>query len=106
MGIGACGTCRQQFQRFPEEQKVGKNATLPYYFRSGAVNDGVAPLLWMDSSPVTMMSTMHLLSGEDSLVLGMRKHPGNKSTNATGANSTFLPGERPASKQRAHCGSL
>jgi hypothetical protein len=23
----------------------------------------------------------------------MRKHPGNKSTNASGANSTFLPGE-------------
>jgi len=26
-------------------------------------------------------------------VLRMRKHPGNKSTNASGANSTFLPGE-------------
>ena len=40
------------------------------------------------------MSTIHPLSGEDSLVLRMRKHPGNKSTNASGANSTFLPGER------------
>ena len=47
----------------------------------------------MDSSPVTMMSTIHPLSGEDSLVLRMRKHPGNKSTNASGANSIFLPGE-------------
>jgi len=47
----------------------------------------------MDSSTVTMMSTIHPLSGEDSLVLRMRKHPGNKSTNASGANSTFLPGE-------------
>jgi len=47
----------------------------------------------MDSSPVTMMSTIHPLSGEDSLVLRMRKHPGNKSTNASGANSTLLPGE-------------
>jgi len=47
----------------------------------------------MDSSPVTMMSTIHPLSGEDSLVLRMRKHPSNKSTNASGANSTFLPGE-------------
>jgi len=27
-------------------------------------------------------------------VLRVRKHPGNKSTNASGANSTFLPGER------------
>jgi len=47
----------------------------------------------MGSSPVTMMSTIHPLSGEDSLVLRMRKHPGNKSTNTSGANSTFLPGE-------------
>jgi hypothetical protein len=35
----------------------------------------------------------HPLSGEDSLVLRMRKHPGNKSTNAGGANSIFFPGE-------------
>jgi hypothetical protein len=47
----------------------------------------------MDSSPVTMMSTIHPLRGEDSLVLGMRKHPGNKSTNSSEANSTFLSKE-------------
>jgi len=47
----------------------------------------------MDSSPVSMMFKIHPLSGEDSLVVRMRKHPGNKSTNASGANSTFLPGE-------------
>jgi len=47
----------------------------------------------MDSSPVSMMSTIHPLSGEDSMVLRMRKHSGNKSTNASGANSTFLSGE-------------
>jgi len=73
---------------------VGRNSKLPDHFRSGDANDGVATLLWMDNSPVTMMSTIHPLSGEDSLVLRMRKHPGNKSTNASGANSTFLPGER------------
>ena len=39
------------------------------------------------------MSTIYPLSGENSLVLRMRKHSGNKSTNASGANSTFLPGE-------------
>jgi len=39
------------------------------------------------------MSTIHPLHGEDSLVLRMRKLPGNKSTNASGANSTFLLGE-------------
>jgi hypothetical protein len=40
------------------------------------------------------MPTIHPLSGEDSLVLRMRKYSGNKSTNASGANSTFLPGEQ------------
>jgi len=48
----------------------------------------------MDSSPVTVMSTIHPLSRENSLLLRMRKHPGNMNTNASGANSTFLPGER------------
>jgi hypothetical protein len=94
MGVGACGTCRQQFRGFPKKLKVGKNAKLPYHFRSGAVHDGVVTLLWMDSSPVKMMSTIHPLSGKDSLVLRMRKHPGYKSTNAGGANSAFLAEER------------
>jgi hypothetical protein len=93
-GIGACGTYRRPFRGFPKKLKVGKKAKLAYHFRSGAVNNVVATLLWMDSSTVTMMSTIHHLSGEDSLVLRMRKHPGNKSTNASAANSTFLPGER------------
>ena len=94
MGVGACGTCRPHFRGFPKELRVGKKAKLPYHFRNGAVIDGVAVLLWMDSAPVTMMSTIHPLSGEESLVSKMRKHPGNKSTNAQGANSVFLPGER------------
>ena len=69
------------------------NIQLRYDFQSGAVNDEVATLVWMDSSPVTMMSTFHPLSGEDSLVLRMGKHPDNMSINASGPNSTFLPGE-------------
>jgi len=47
----------------------------------------------MDSSPVTMMSTIHPLSDDNSLVLRLRKYSGNTSTNTSGANSTFLPGE-------------
>jgi len=82
------------FRGFPKKLQVGKNAKLPYHCRSEAVNVGVATLLWMDSVPVTMMSTIRPLSGEDSLVLRMRKHPGNKSTSASGANSTLRPGER------------
>ena len=40
-----------------------------------------------------LMSTIHPLSGDDLQVLSMRKHPGNKSTNASVANSTVLPAE-------------
>jgi len=47
----------------------------------------------MGSSPVTNMSTIHPISGDDSLVVRRRKHPGNKRTNASRANSTFIPGE-------------
>jgi hypothetical protein len=93
MGIESCSTCRQQLQGFTGKLKVGKNAKLPYHYRSGAVNIGIATLLRMDGSPVTMMSTIHPLSGEDSLVLRIRKHSGNKSTHASGANSTFVPAE-------------
>jgi hypothetical protein len=93
MGIRACVTCRQQVRGFPKVLEVVMNDKLPYHVPSGAVNAAVATLLWMDSLPVTMMSTIHPPSGEDSLVLRMRKYPGNKSTNASGANSTFLPRE-------------
>ena len=94
IGIGVCGTCRQQFWGCPKELKIGKNAKLTYYFHCGAVNYSVATLLLMVSSPVTMMSTINPLSGgEDSLVLSVRQHPGNKTTNASGANSTFLSAE-------------
>jgi len=93
MGIGSCGTCRYQFRGFPKELKVVKNANLPYHFRSVAGNNLVATLLWTESLPVTIMSTIHSLSGEDSLVQRMRKVPDNHSTNASGANSTFLSEE-------------
>jgi hypothetical protein len=54
-----------QFEVFPTELMVGKIAKLRYDFQSGAVNDGVTILVWMDSSPVTKISTIHSLSGED-----------------------------------------
>jgi len=45
IGIEEYATCRQQFQEFPKELKIGNNAKLPYHFRSGAVHAGVATLL-------------------------------------------------------------
>jgi hypothetical protein len=39
------------------------------------------------------MSAIYSRSGENSLLLRMRKHPENNNTNARVAQSTFLPGE-------------
>jgi hypothetical protein len=47
----------------------------------------------MDSLPVTMMSTIHPVRGEDSLVPRIRLHPVNKITKSSGANSPFYSGE-------------
>jgi len=47
----------------------------------------------MYSFPVTIMTRIYHLSGVGSAVLRMRKLPVKKRTNASGANSTFLPGE-------------
>jgi len=91
MLIVACGTCKQQFWVYPKELKDGKNNKSPNYSRSGAVNNGAANVPWMDSSPITMMSTIHPLSAEDLLVLQIRNHLDNKSTNMSGANSPFYP---------------
>jgi len=46
------------------------------------VNTRIATLPWMDSSPVTMMSTIDPLGGKDSPLLRMGKHPGYMSTKA------------------------
>jgi hypothetical protein len=40
-----------------------------------------------------MMSTIHKIMGDGLEMLRMRKHPGRKSTNAQGANTTFKPDE-------------
>jgi len=93
MGMGTCGKWRKQFWEFLLELKVGKNVKLPYHVQSGAVNNEITTFPRMVSSPITIMSTIHPLHSEDSLVLRMRKHPGNKCTNASGVNSTFLPGQ-------------
>jgi hypothetical protein len=93
MGIRAGDICWHQFRRFLKQLKVEKNAKLPNHIQSAAVNDGIATLLWINSFPVTVIFTIHHPSGVDSLVLTMRKHLGNKSTNTSRANRTYLPGE-------------
>lgn len=91
MGVGGCGTAKANLKGYPEEFKaVNRKSKLDYHFRSGVVKDKVGCLLWIDSAPVTMMSTIHSLQEQE---LHARWHPGDKSSNAAGANELFQ-GER------------
>jgi hypothetical protein len=46
-------------------------------------------VVWMDSAHVTIMTTIHPISGNNCEVLRNRCHPGNNSTNAAAANHEF-----------------
>ena len=84
-GIGACGTARQNSSGFPEELRVGKTLTgnqkLDYHFLTGTKvgatvgNGGVLAILWMDNTPVTMLTTVHNIHGSKSHVTTDRKRP-------------------------------
>jgi len=87
MGVGACGIVKSNLKGFPSEFKeVNKKSKLDYHFKTGVVKEDVGVLIWMDSAPVTMMTTIHSLHAED---LKYRWHPGQKSSNAAGANQVF-----------------
>jgi len=87
MRIAECGTHRQLLWGLPKQLKIRKTWTLPYHFCCRAANNWVASVLLMDSFPVSMMSTIQPLSGDDLIGLSMRNHPGNQSTNTIGINS-------------------
>lgn len=91
LDVGACGTARPSSKDFPQilaipKKDVGK---VPYHFRAGMVIRGVGVLLWFDNAPVTMMTTIHHLKGEQAAVMKMRKRPGRKSTNNKQALAEF-----------------
>ena len=61
-GIGACGTVRTNSSGFPPILKV-KNKNLEWDTLSGVVVNDVLAVLWMDNGPVTMLSTIHMITG-------------------------------------------
>jgi hypothetical protein len=94
LGVGACGTARSNSKDFPTELSIPKNSKLPYHWRTSLVVNGVAVMLWMDSAPVLVMTTMHPTTGRSSEIFTDRKKPGPKSTNAAGVKtSNFWPAE-------------
>ncbi|UZO25158.1 uncharacterized protein OCT59_017439 [Rhizophagus irregularis] len=50
---------------------------------SGVVVDDVLAVLWMDNGPVTMLSTIHQINGDENRIERIRRRPRETSTNAT-----------------------
>lgn len=83
ISIGACGTVRKTASGFPKELKIDKGTKLDWDVRSGVVVNGVLAIFWQDNGPVTMLSTVHGLFGEEWEVERNRRRPRVTSTNAT-----------------------
>ena len=90
LNIGACGTVCINSSRFPPQLKVAKSTKLPWNTLSGAIVDNlVLTAVWMDNAPVTMLSTIHQISGKTSFVERIWRQPRVTSTNAHNVRSVF-----------------
>jgi len=60
-GIGACGTVRPNTTRYPKQLKLKRSEEkrLDWNVISGVVVDDILALLWVDNSPVRMLTTIH-----------------------------------------------
>ncbi|CAG8653014.1 9600_t:CDS:2, partial [Paraglomus brasilianum] len=56
---------------------------------SGVVVDDVLAVLWMDNGPVTMLTTIHEITGNENRVERVRRRPRETSTNATKVRAVF-----------------
>lgn len=88
IGIGACGTARKQ-AGIPKELQVEKGAKLDWDTRSGAVVHGVLVIFWQDNGPVTMLTTIHDIVGDEWEVERERRRPRETSTNAAKVRAVF-----------------
>jgi hypothetical protein len=85
--IGACGTVRKNSANFPQILKVDKK--LEWDTLSGVVVDDVLAVLWMDNGPVTMLSIIHQINGDENRIERIRRRPRETSTNATKVRAIF-----------------
>ncbi|CAG8700069.1 11392_t:CDS:2 [Acaulospora morrowiae] len=65
LGIGACETVCKTASGFPKELRIEKNVKLDWDIRSGVIVNGVLSVFWQDNGPITMLSTIHGLVGEE-----------------------------------------
>ncbi|EXX68206.1 hypothetical protein RirG_107200 [Rhizophagus irregularis DAOM 197198w] len=68
-----CGTVRKNSANFPQILKVDKK--LEWDTLSGVVVDDVLAVLWMDNGPVTMLSTIHQINGDENRIERIRHRP-------------------------------
>jgi len=85
--IGACGTVRKNSANFPQILKTDKK--LEWDTLSGVVVDDVLAILWMDNGPVTMLSTIHQINGDENRIERIRRRPRETSTNANKVRAIF-----------------
>ena len=89
-GIGACGTVRTNTAKFPiilKKEKEKKN--LEWDHLIGVVKEDVLALLWIDNGPVMMLTTIHVIDGENSRIERERRKPRETSTNSNKLKSVF-----------------
>ncbi|CAG8707728.1 17104_t:CDS:2 [Cetraspora pellucida] len=65
IGISACGTIRKTASGFLKELKIDKGIKLNWDVRSGVVINDTLAVLWQDNGPVTMLTTIYRLVGEE-----------------------------------------
>ena len=88
-GIGACGTTRTNSARFPKELKIGKDLKFDWNTRSGMIVDDVLAMLWIDNGPVTMLTTIHELVGDEWEAERNRRHPRETNINSANVHATW-----------------
>src|SRR6266498_4721059 len=69
--IEACETVRTNSANFPQILKVKKK--LNWDTLSGVVVNDVLAILWMDNGPVTMLSTIHKINGNENRIERVRR---------------------------------
>jgi len=88
-GLGACGTVRTNSSKFPKELKINKGISLDWNTISGKVVDDVLAIVWVDNSPVTMLTTIHEIVGEEWKIIRNRRRPRETSSNASTVHRVF-----------------
>jgi hypothetical protein len=69
--------------------KIPKRSKLAWNLKTGVVVDGVLAILWIDHGPVTMLTTIHQLQGDDWEVDKERKRPRKSALNAEKVREVF-----------------